>query len=147
AEDLAVTPSQVEQLNRLKRLAGLAEDFYNAMLAAINGLGAGEVFTAGTSTPVSFVEGSSELLVVRVFGRNQRYRLTELPLGIAFGLAQLKMDVGEPVVAARQAAFALLHPKTSSVGMERARKLMQEAIAAGVVPEDMMQVFEEDYSL
>ncbi len=147
AADMAVTSEQVDQLTRLKRLAELAEEFYNAMLAAINSLGSGEVFTAGASTPISFIEGSKDFLAVRVLGKNQRYALTEVPLGVAFGLAALKMDAGQPVAAARQAAFAVLHPSTKPLGLQRARSLMQEAVAAEVVPEHMMQVFEDDYSL
>ncbi|GIW97719.1 MAG: hypothetical protein KatS3mg111_1052 [Pirellulaceae bacterium] len=146
AERLAKTEPQQAQLARLQAAAKLAADCHRAILAAINQLGAGEVFTAGVSTPVSFVERGPDFIVVRVFGENKRYRLDGLPVGVGFGLADLQMDVAQPVSLARKAAWVVFHPQANDAAVRRAREMMQQAQAAGAVRDDMMLIF-DDYTL
>lgn len=149
AQALAKTPLQTEQLARLVKVEQLAQDFGEAVQRAIGGMGAGETFTIGSSTPVSFVESTGERLTLRMRGQNQSFAMTELPIGLAFGIADMAMDREHPRSLAAKAAFALVHPAAQGNDMaaQRALQMMSAAIAAGAVSEDMTKVFTDDYKL
>lgn len=144
--ELAKTEPQQQQLARLQSLAVLAEDFQKALVAAVTGMSAGEVITVG-STTLAFIEGTPERLIVKAEGNTERYNLIDMPAGLAHGLVDLKLDMTHPSTAARKAAFAMLHPKSNQLTLNKAKKLMQEAIDGGIVGQDMLLVFEDDYSL
>jgi hypothetical protein len=80
-------------------------------------------------------------------GKNQTFKLTELKIGIANAIVDMKMDTAHPTSLARKAAFALVHPKTNDAALNQARKQMAEAVGSGAVEVDMNAVFDEDYSL
>ncbi len=148
ARSLAKSETQLAQLGRLEAAQILASDLQTAMVRAIAGLGAGESFLIGTSTQASFVEGDSTHLVVRIRGQNQSFTLTELPVGLAFAVADLKMP-DSPTSKACKAAFTLFHPGAASndLALQRARTLMSEAISSGSVPDDMLSIFTDEYEL
>ena len=146
---LALTDQQKEQHARLVQLHELSKDFHAAMLKSIEDLSrlvSQEIKVK--STKVLFVEGSSESVTLRMSGRvDTKYRLTEIPIGIAYGIADLSLDQVNQRTAGRKAAFAIVHPMSNELVMPRARRFMSEAIAAKVVRDDMLDVFDDDYSL
>lgn len=141
------TPAQSQQLEQLSKLRELAQEFHAAMTEAIQGLSPAEVFTVGTSTQASFVEGNSQSLSVRIRGQNQTFPLTELPIGLAFAVADLKLDSVHPSDMARRAAFAVLHPGAirNELAQSKARQMMADAVAAGAVSQDMLLIFSDDF--
>ena len=147
AESLAKTQLQRDQLKRLTSVAKLTEEFYGFLVDAINGLGAAETFKVGSSLEVAFVEGSAQAISVKIRGKVQTFALTELQIGLAMGLVDLKMDTEHPNSLARKAAFTLVHPKTNASALNTARGQMAAAAAAGAVDADLRTVFDEDYSL
>lgn len=147
AESLAKTQLQRDQLKRLTSVAKLTEEFHGFLVDAINGLGAAETFKVGRSLEASFVEGSATAISVKIRGNVQTFALTELQIGLAMGLVDLKMDTEHPNSLARKAAFTLVHPKTNALALKAAREQMAAAAAAGAVDADMRTVFDEDYSL
>lgn len=147
AESLAKTQLQRDQLKRLTSVAKLTEEFHGFLVDAINGLGAAETFKVGRSLEASFVEGSAKAISVKIRGNVQTFALTELQIGLAMGLVDLKMDTEHPNSLARKAAFTLVHPKTNALALKAAREQMAAAAAAGAVDADMRTVFDEDYSL
>jgi hypothetical protein len=148
-ETLAKTSVQRAQLDRLKSIGRLAEELQQAMQQALDKLGAGEVITIGTSTPVSFVDWEGGELTVRIRGQNRKFRLTDVPIGLAFALSDLSLDATAPATQARKAAFTLLHPGAAGndLATQRAREMMLAAVAAGVVNQGLEQVFDDDYDL
>lgn len=146
-QEAAKTQQQQAQFVRLKTVASLAQECRQALVEAILGLGAGESFTVGKSTPVSFVEGSDVEVVLRISGRNQRFGLTTIPIGIVIGLVDLKLDLEHPSSLARKAAFILLHPGSNDVTLARAKSMMQTAVAERQVPKGIGAIFEDDYQL
>ena len=147
AAGLAKTQLQRDQLKRLTSVAKLTEEFHGFLVDAINGLGAAETFKVGRSLEASFVEGSATAISVKIRGNVQTFALTELQIGLAMGLVDLKMDTEHPNSLARKAAFTLVHPKTNALALKAAREQMAAAAAAGAVDADMRTVFDEDYSL
>jgi hypothetical protein len=147
AELLSRSAIQKGQFGRLKEMKVNAEDFHQALVKAIAGLGPAAVINV-KSTQVSFVEGSAEKIIIkRDGGRNETYALTEIPVGLAFALVDLELDMAHASTLARKAAFALFHPKTNGLALEQAQKMLEEAMAAGFVRKDMAEVFTDDYRL
>ncbi len=142
----AKVPAQREQLARLKLVAELAQEFHSHLSKAVEGLSAGETIRVG-STQLSFVEGDSNSITIKQTGRVQKYPFTELPNGIAYGIANLQMDLEHPRSAACRAAFAWAHPKTNSLTLKEARSAMGAAVAANAVPADTPKIFDDDFSL
>jgi hypothetical protein len=142
----AVRAAQRAQLDRLSKTNELARAFHTGLVAAIQGLSAGEVFTVGSSTQASFVEGDDQHVIVRIRGENQSFALTEVPIGLAYGLVDLKLDREQPSSLASKAAFTAVHPAVANneLAMVRAREMLSQAIAAGVVAEDMAEIFSEE---
>ncbi len=113
SEKLAKTSVQRSQLKRLNTVWQLTSEYHNALVSAVAGLGAGESFVIGKSASASFIEGSATEIAIRFNGQNRTYKFTELPMGLANGLVDLKMDTENAKSLARKAAFALVHPKSS----------------------------------
>jgi hypothetical protein len=146
SEALARTQLQKDQLKRLATVARLAEEYHSFLVDAITGLGAAETIKIG-SMEASFIEGNEMGVSLKIRGRVQTSKLTELQVGVANALVDLKMDTAHPKSLACKAAFALVHPKTNDAAIKRAREQMAEAAGAGAVDADMSTVFDEDYSL
>ncbi len=147
SEKLARTQLQREQHRRLSTIATLTEEFHGFLVDAVTGLGAAETFKVGRSLEASFIEGNEKEVSVKIRGQIQTFALTELQIGLAMGLVDLKMDTEHPTSLARKAAFALVHPKTNGLALKSAREQMVAAAAAGAVEPDMPDVFEENYLL
>ncbi len=146
ALELAKHSQQKAQLERLQLVGGLAKQFHAALVDAILGLSAGETFKV-KSTDVSYVEGSQSHIVIRMLGRNQSYDLVEIPVGLAMGLADLRLDSVHASTPAKKAAFIILHPNNNRLVLEQAREMLAEAVTAGVVPEEAAAIFDDDYQL
>ncbi len=146
SEALARTQLQKEQYKRIAILARLTEEFHENLVDAIAGLGVAETFKIGSSE-ASFIEGNEYGISLQIRGRKQTFKLTELQVGVANALVDLKMDTAHPTSLARKAAFALVHPKTNDLALKRGREQMAEAAGAGAVEADMATIFDEDYSL
>ena len=106
---------------------------------------AGESFVVGSQTEISFVSGDSQEVTLKIFGRNQTYRLDDLRMGIAQALAKFKLDLDHPNSKAMQAAFMRFHPAVRD--MEVAKELMQEAVSAGVIQPGILGLFDDEYEL
>lgn len=144
-EPIAKSGQQKAQLRRLSTVADFAEQFNSAMMSALEGMGASETITVGNSE-IAFVEFSEEKLIVKMASGIKRYPWKDVPINLAYGYADLKLDQG-PKSAAAKASFAAVHTKMNPAAIENARKLMQSAAAAEVVPADTHEVFDDDYSL
>ncbi|MEZ6136242.1 MAG: hypothetical protein R3C53_15210 [Pirellulaceae bacterium] len=138
------TQRQKDQFRRLDVVLHLAQDFHAALVEAIAGLQAGETFKVG-STEVSFRDGSESEVSIQMEGSSQTYPLAEIPVGLAFGLVDLKLDLLHGSSLAKKAGFTIVHPKSNDIVRAKARQLMQEAIDTGFADPDMMLAFDEDF--
>lgn len=137
---------QQKQLARLVTVAQLAGQCHASLIKAIGQLSAGDTFQV-RSTPVSFVEGDQQLVVLRISGENKRYALTEIPIGILEGLLDLQLDSLNLEAQAKKAAFILLHPTANELVLPRVRRMLQEAEKNGRVPPETIAIFDDDYRL
>lgn len=146
AEPAAVSQQQQAQLARIKSILMLLKSYHQAVQDAASGLSAGQTLQIG-SRLVAVVQADSQLIAVRVDGKNQTYPIGKLPLRLSIALAELSLSLDDPNALAIKAAHVSVSADTSPELLEKARKWMQAAIDARVVPSDMMAFFEDDYRL
>jgi hypothetical protein len=140
-QELAKTEEQKDELGRLSSVATCAEEFHVSLMEAIRGLNAGSMIRV-KSTELSFVEATESTIVFRIAGKNQRFPLTELPVGILEALIDLKLDRESASSKAKRAAFILLHPRATDLVKPRMLKLMREAEDRGALTPGTSSLFE-----
>jgi hypothetical protein len=146
AEPAAVSQQQQAQLARIKSIFMLLNSYYQAVQDAASGLSAGQPLQVG-SRVVAVVQADPQQIVVRVAGKNQTYPIGQLPLRLSIALAELSLSLDDPRALAIKAAHISVSAETPPELLQNARKWMQAAIDASVVPSDMMAFFEDDYRL
>ncbi|MCA9192424.1 MAG: hypothetical protein KDB03_11700 [Planctomycetales bacterium] len=137
----ASLPSQTADLERLERLGKLAADLQSTLVDAIRGRAGGETFHVG-ATQLGFVESNEGSITLKVSGGNQRFLLTQLPVGIALALTDMANRAPLGDYQAQQAAFILFHPARNQLALRRAQGLIREAVALGAVSDDLLREFE-----
>jgi hypothetical protein len=146
AESLAKLPKHQEMVARLKEVTGYVEQFHKAMGLAIAELQPAESFTIGTGTQVAFVSAASGKLTVHIGGKNQTYAISDLPAGLAVGIADLKLEQSDPVNRVIKGAYLLVHKRATSDTQEKAKSLWHEAQSAGVDIAHLMPFFTDNYA-
>jgi hypothetical protein len=142
----AKTTVQRGQLERLEQVLGFVKDIRQAMVDAIASLGPADTFKIGSSTMAAFVEGNAQKITVRVSGERRSYPLEEIPVAMAIGLVDLKLDVAHATTLARKGAYIVMHPKNKTT-LERGKQMLQEAADAGAISQELAKFYEDDYSL
>ncbi len=146
---LARTRLQAQQLARWTTIEQLVQRFRKNLDSALTGMQAAESFSFGNSNLASFVEFEGERIVLRIEGRNRTFAVPDLPIEIALAIADMAMDRQHPQSLAAKAAFILVHPaaQQDKLSVERAQQMMSSAVAAEVLPSDVLQVWQDDFVL
>jgi len=126
AQAAARLPEQRAQVADLQLLAAYAAGFADAVHRAATTLPAATEVEVGTDMVVSIVETGPKHIVVRVAGRNRRYAVEQLPVGLAAALGDHALG-REPDALARKAAYLLLHPETDEPGSAKALEWLRGA--------------------
>jgi hypothetical protein len=145
--DQAKTPRQRDQLRRMEQVEQLTREFHTAVVAAIGSLGPAEVIRVGSTTEAPFIEGSPTSITVRIQGRTRRFALPEMPVGLALGLANLKLDSAHPTSLAKKGAFIFVHPESKADNFKTGKRFLTEAAQAGAVPDDLPLIFDDSFEL
>lgn len=132
AETFALLPEQRARLADLRLLARYAARFAESVQEAATTLPAATQVRVGGNMLVSIVETGPKQIVVRVSGRNRRYPVDQLPVGLAAALGE-HVSGSDPDVVVRKAAYLLLHPETDQQGRAKARDWLRTT--AATVPE------------
>jgi len=143
AEGLAQLPEHKGLVERLDKLREYVGEFWNAVRDALEALEPGQELTIG-NTIVAVVEVTPERLVLRVAGQNRRYRLEELPSGLAIVLADRWFDASAPSTKVFKGAFMAVDRSYTPAD---ARRLWDEAQRAGVPLDDLLPVLDDQYEL
>jgi hypothetical protein len=141
----AVLPKHREAVARLKTVRQHVEQFRQALVEAVGEMGAAESFTVGP-TPVSFVEGKKDAVILRVKGKNETYRFNDMPPGLAVAIADRKLqaDVSEGLVV--KGAYLLLNKRADGQTRAKAEELWREALASGGKIEGLMPFLQDEYA-
>jgi hypothetical protein len=146
AESLAKLPKHQDAVKRLKEVDGYVKQFRRVIEAVATSMQAGETFKVGTSTQVSFVEGSAEKVVLRRSGVNTTYPLGELPAGLALAMADLRLASDDRVGRVVKGAYLAVHKPADDDKREKARLLWQEAQSMGIDLTRLMPFLSDDYA-
>ena len=143
AEQLAKTPELKAKVDRLKQIGEMAQQFREAVVAAILGLDAGEVFQVGGSTQVAVVETAPDKIIVRIAGMNRTYPVGDLPAGLAVALADMKLDTSDPTNRVIKGAYLLGTKNLDADVIEKAKTWWDEAQLGGVDVSHLMPVIDD----
>jgi uncharacterized membrane protein len=146
AERLAKTEQQQQAVGRVRRLADLLAAFRQALLAQLQSMQGGETFKVGTSTQVTLVEASESRVVVRMAGMNRSFPISELPVGLALAIADLRFRQGDPAGLQAKAAFLIAQKRPTDDTRQKARSLLEEVQSAGADVSDLMRLLDENYA-
>jgi hypothetical protein len=146
AESLAKLPKHKGAVARLKEAGGYVKQFRQALAAGAGGMQAGESFKVGNSTQVSFVEAGSDKVVVRIAGNNRTYSFSDMPAGLAFAFADLKLPASDPATRVIKGAYLLTQKRADIESQEKAKSLWAEAQAAGADIRHLMPLLTDNYA-
>ena len=140
ASQLAVTPEQHDEVDRYDALEKYVGEFWSAVRDSVKNLKATDEIDLG-GTKVIVVEASADALTIHVGGANRRYQVSQLPSGLAVGLALRWLDPMKPENKVFVGAFYLVDPKT---GPEQAKQAWDEAAAAGVDVKNLLPLLQPE---
>jgi len=140
AKRLARTKEQKAKLARLKELNHYVKEFWRSVDEAYANLKPSTTIQIGNAE-AAVVEVNQEALVLRYFGRNRRILRDEMPSGLAMAIANTWFT-DDPANKVIKGALLAVDPNGRP---EEARRLWQEAAAAGVNVGDLMAVLDDEY--
>jgi hypothetical protein len=140
AGQLAVSDEQHDMVDRVDSLEKYVGEFWSAVHDSVKGLKAADEIDLG-STKVIVAEAGADALTIHVGGQNRRYQVSQLPSGLAVGLALRWLDPKKPENKVFVGAFYLVDPKT---GPEQAKQAWDEAAAAGVDVKNLLPLLQSE---
>ena len=146
ASKLAKLPAHRELVKRLRLVADYVKQFRTAVEEALKKMDGGESFMVG-NTPVGFVEFTGKAAILRVSGQNKTYPLADLPAGLAVALADLKLSGSDPVSRVVKGAYLLMHHKTKSQDLNKAKELWNEAALGGIDMKELLPLLDKKYEV
>jgi hypothetical protein len=146
AESLAKLPKHKDAVARLKEVSGYVKQFREAIVAAAQGMQAGETFKVGNSTQVAFVEATADKVVLRIAGMNRPYPYNDMPPGLALVIADFKLAGSDPMTRVVKGAYLLVHKRADSETQSKAKSLWQDAQAAGANIAHLTPFLAENYA-
>lgn len=129
AQAVAAAASEADRraIGRVSQLADYLQEFWRVMGQIVAGLQSTEVIAVG-DTYVAVVESSAESLTLKAAGEIRTYRLTRIPAPLVVALAEKRFGT-DPASKVILGTYLAVEPEAD---LARARRLWQEAIAAGI---------------
>ncbi len=148
AASLAVIPEHQELVRRLGRLAACGQQFWSVVAQVMRGFSGAEELTVGADELIVLVvETGPDWIIIRSQGKNTRYTLADMPVGLALAIARRRLDTGRVedliLLGACLAAQADLNPTY----VNEARRYWLQAQSAGADVDDLLQTLTDSYDL
>ncbi len=143
-ESLPLDQEAKSKVRRLSQLGQLHEQFILALREGLSSLGGGSTITVGNS-PVAIVEASQDRVVIRTAGQNEEYTLSNIPVGLAIAIANLRLDQSHPVDVAARGVFCLLHPRKNNLNERQGRLWVEEASSSDRILPDLLEAITDNY--
>jgi hypothetical protein len=146
AGKLAKSDEHVAIVERLQRLADLAEQFWSGVATATRQLQATQEIRVGSGDLiVVVVEIGPDWLIVRNQGRNTRYLIGEMPPGLALAITRQSMNEDDPQTQLLFGAGLATVKDLKPVHLEEARRYWERAAAAGADAAPLQSVLTDKY--
>jgi len=145
AEKLAKLPEHQAKVGRLKVVGQYVRQFRHAIEEAVKTMEAASSFKVGSSTQVGVVETFPNKIIIRSAGVNKTYLFEDLPPGLAVAIANMKLDMGDPVSKVVTGAYIVVDKRSDSEDLGKAKTMWDEARAAGIDIGDLPLVLTDHY--
>src|SRR4029079_1380764 len=147
ADKLAKLPEHRQKLSRLKEVAGYVKQFHDRLVQSATGMEGGESFKVGSSTMVAMIEANQKQVVLRVAGQNRTYQYSDLPVGLAAALADMKLEGSDPVSRVVKGAYVAVHRSSTPDQLQMAKSWWEEATLGGADVTHLMPFLTDSYDL
>jgi len=147
AEKLAKLPDHKAKLARLKEVKGLVKQFHDRLVEAAVGMDGGASFKVGTSTMIAMIEANPKQVILRVAGQNKTYQYSDLPVGLAAALADMKLEGSDPVSRVVKGAYVASHRSSTPDQLQQAKSWWDEATLGGADVTHLMPFLTDTYDL
>jgi hypothetical protein len=136
-------PSELEmRLEDLQALHDAASDFWRTLGETIANLEGGEEFKISESTMFRVIEVKDDVIVLRLPGESKRYRISELPMGIARRLVAESLGKDNPRT---RVVFGATWATAAEADLDKARKYFRQAAAAGADTTALQRSLDDNY--
>jgi hypothetical protein len=140
AEKQAKAGDLVEKVEAVKSLKDGAKEYWNAVRESTKNLEAGSELVLGSSR-IAVVEVTDKLLIVRINGRNARYQIDDMPMGLARTLASTWFDSNAASTKVFTGAFLFVEQNGDPAEV---RQLWQQAKQSGVNMDLLMPLLDDN---
>ncbi len=148
AEQMAVLPQHKDMVTGLQQLAQHSSRFWGTVSTVIQSFQGAEELTVGSEgLIVLVVETGPNSIVVKKEGRNLRYRLTDMPPGLALAIAKTQLDASDPHACLLLGACLATTAERKQTYLDEARKYWNQATAAGVDTRLLLPTLSHTYAL
>jgi hypothetical protein len=148
AGTIARLPEHKELVARLDRLTGLSEQFWTTVRQAMGELrGAEELEIGDSGLIVIVVEAKPDAITIRRNGRNESYRLADMPPGLALAIADRTLDASSSDTPLMKGAClgAMKNPKQMHI--DEAKRYWERARTQGAEVDDLLKTLTDSYGL
>ena len=147
AEKLAKLPDHKSKLARLIEVKGLVKQFHDRLVESATGMDGGASFKVGTSTMIAMIEANQQQVILRVAGQNKTYQYSDLPVGLAAALADMKLEGSDPVSRVVKGAYVAVHRSSTPEQLQMAKSWWEEATLGGADVKHLMPFLTDTYDL
>jgi hypothetical protein len=148
AGTLARLPEHQAMVTRLDRLVSLSEQFWVAVRQAMSELqGAEELPIGDSGLIVIVVDVKPGVITIRRNGRNESFLVPDMPPGLAFAIADRKLDAAASDTSLMKGAClgAMKNPK--QIYIDEAKRYWEIARTQGVQVDDLLLALSDTYEL
>jgi hypothetical protein len=143
AQRLATLPEHRAKVDRLEKLVGYTQQFWQAFQEGLQGVRATEEIVIDDSR-VNVVEINPQRIVLRGAGQTKSYPMTDLPSKLVVAIADRWFDQNDPASKVMKGAYYATGPDANPT---EARRLWDEARRAGVEVGNLAEVLNDSYDL
>ncbi len=147
ADKLAKLSEHLGKLSRLKEVAGYVKQFQDRLVQSATGMDGGESFKVGSSTMVAMIEANQKQVILRVAGQNKTYQYSDLPVGLAAALADMKLEGSDPVSRVVKGAYVACHRSATPDQLQQAKSWWDEATLGGADVRHLIPFLTDSYDL
>lgn len=142
AEALATPPEAKSKIDQLATIAGPYRAFWTAFDEAWKALKAGDEVAVGASTKVKVVSINETEIEIEIGANKRKQTKDMLSTGLLMGLVRSKLDLDS---ADGKLALAIFHLTDKSGNAEEGGKLLADASASGLNPENVKALLETPF--
>ncbi len=139
ARGMGGTGEQRAMVARIGRLSESTKQFWQTVARQVLRFqGTEELEVGSTGLVVLVVEADDDSIVIRRSGKNTRYRVDDMPIGLAIALFHYQRNANDPeLMVMRGAALSTVEPSQPNY-LDEARRVWQEAAKGGAAVDDLL---------